>query len=621
MPFLTPIALLLGLLAIPIIVMYMLRLRRREVTVSSTLLWQRLVRDRQANAPWQRLRKNLLLFLQLLILAALVLALARPFLPTASIVSGHTIVLLDASASMQAHDETPTRFAAAQAELLYIINDLRGDDLMTLIRVGQFPDVLAAASRDRAALRQIVQNAQPDNAAADWATAVALANGAAQGFADARVVIVSDGRLPPELPPLPVETIFLPVGSSGENLALSALAVRDTGAGPQLFASVSNTGSREQSALLSIDLDDRLFDARNISVQPGQNVSIAVSAPPETAVIAARLSENETDYLQLDDSAWAVNAGGVSNRTLLVSEGNLFLEQVFGVLPGVEAFKSSPTAYSPDADYDLIVFDSVPLPDPLPAADILVINPTLENKSDLLQVGGVFTDTVAIRLADSPLLEYVDWRDVHIQEATAVQAPSLQTLVEAEGGPLLFAGEINGRRIAVLPFDLRASDLPLQIAFPILIANITGWLNPGSVFDASTSIKPGQPVTFTPGIDTTAVSVTKPDGSLWRAQVGKDELIFNETQMPGVYRVTLESDDASRPAGQFAVNLFDLAESTLQPAETIQIGQTTVETAVSNEQIGQRELWPWLAAAALFILAVEWWIYHRGTRLPKISIR
>ena len=225
-----------------------------------------------------------------------------------------------------------------------------------------------------------------------------------------------------------------------------------------------------------------------LAYNPVANVDTAVSAPPETAMIAARLSENETDYLQLDDSAWAVNAGGVSNRTLLVSEGNLFLEQVFGVLPGVEAFKSSPTAYSPDADYDLIVFDSVPLPDPLPAADILVINPTLENKSDLLQVGGVFTDTVAIRLADSPLLEYVDWRDVHIQEATAVQAPSLQTLVEAEGGPLLFAGEINGRRIAVLPFDLRASDLPLQIAFPILIANITGWLNPGSVFDASTSM-------------------------------------------------------------------------------------------------------------------------------------
>ena len=94
MSFLTPLSLLFGLLAIPIILLYMLRLRRREMRVSSTLLWQKLVRDREANAPWQRLRKNWLLILQLLILAALVLALARPFLPTNSIINGNVVVLL-----------------------------------------------------------------------------------------------------------------------------------------------------------------------------------------------------------------------------------------------------------------------------------------------------------------------------------------------------------------------------------------------------------------------------------------------------------------------------------------------------------------------------------------------
>ena len=61
MSFLTPLFLLLGLLAGPIVLMYMLRLRRREITVSSTLLWQKLLRDREANAPWQKLRRNLLL--------------------------------------------------------------------------------------------------------------------------------------------------------------------------------------------------------------------------------------------------------------------------------------------------------------------------------------------------------------------------------------------------------------------------------------------------------------------------------------------------------------------------------------------------------------------------------
>ena len=68
MSFLTPTFLALAALAVPIILLYMLRLRRREVPVSSTMLWQRLMQDREANAPWQRLRRNLLLLLQLLML-------------------------------------------------------------------------------------------------------------------------------------------------------------------------------------------------------------------------------------------------------------------------------------------------------------------------------------------------------------------------------------------------------------------------------------------------------------------------------------------------------------------------------------------------------------------------
>ena len=75
MHFLTPLGFLLAGLAIPILLLYMLKLRRRQVQVSSTFLWVQLLRDQQANAPWQKLKRNLLLILQLLILAALVIAL------------------------------------------------------------------------------------------------------------------------------------------------------------------------------------------------------------------------------------------------------------------------------------------------------------------------------------------------------------------------------------------------------------------------------------------------------------------------------------------------------------------------------------------------------------------
>src|SRR3954468_14777411 len=123
MAFLAPLALVSALIVAPIIVaMYLLKLRREERTVSSTYLWQRMVRDVEANAPWQRLRRNLLLLLQLLLLLLLALALARPFFATTGIAGRNLIVILDRSASMQATDVAPSRLEAAKKEAIDLID-------------------------------------------------------------------------------------------------------------------------------------------------------------------------------------------------------------------------------------------------------------------------------------------------------------------------------------------------------------------------------------------------------------------------------------------------------------------------------------------------------------------
>ena len=131
MSLLAPLGLLFGLLALPILLLYMLKLRRREVAVSSTLLWLALLRDRQANAPWQRIKRNLLLFLQLLILTGLVVGLARPALKVPSVARGSVVVLLDASASMAAQDVQPNRFEAARQVVRSLIDGLSGNAQMT----------------------------------------------------------------------------------------------------------------------------------------------------------------------------------------------------------------------------------------------------------------------------------------------------------------------------------------------------------------------------------------------------------------------------------------------------------------------------------------------------------
>jgi len=101
--------------------------------------------------------------------------------------------------------------------------------------------------------------------------------------------------------------------------------------------------------------------------------------------------------------------------------------------------------------------------------------------------------------------------------------------------------------------------------------------------------------------------------------VGEDEVIFTETEQPGLYAVSLRDSGGDRAAGSFAVNLFAPGESDIRPVDQIQIGQTTVETAAA-EDVGQREFWPWLLVIAVIVLIVEWWVHHRGARLPKFSV-
>ncbi len=652
MSFLAPWGLLLGLLAIPIVLLYMLRLRRKDTPVSSTLLWQMLLRDRQANAPWQRLKRSLLLLLQLLILAALVLAFARPVQRVRSVAAGSQVILLDASASMSAVDVSPTRFEAAKAIVRGLIQALPSNAQMTLILASQQPAVLASAEHDRTTLLKALDAAHPSQGEADWQTAFSVASGAAgksNSAEAAAIIIISDGGLPPDgLPPLPGEVRYIPVGSSLDNLAISALALRSANNHDELFASVTNYSSVPREVVLSFFIagmttgQDTLFKAQTIRIPASGQTSVTETDLPTPAqsntnslVYLAKLSRSDgssqpLDALPLDDTAFAVSQPPARRRALLVTRENLFLAQALNSIQGLAAYQAiaqpaldgsgESTVQLPSDAFDLYVLDgllptaagsSIPA---LPSGNLLLVNPPL---NPLFSVTGVFTQTQNAMVTESPLTQYLDWSRVQVKQARHVDLPAwAQVLVRVDGGALVFTGETQGRRVAVLTFDLHDSDLPLQIAFPILISNLVNYLIPPQAFDAPEGLQPGQSLVIRTEAGVNQVAVAAPDNTVTLLTPGENGVTFSGSGELGVYAVSFikpSSGTANQPipnAAFFAVNLFSPSESDIQPRPGLHIGRSEVTAAV-EEKLGQRDLWPWLALVGLAVLMLEWWVYFR----------
>ncbi len=611
MSFLAPLAFALLALIPVIIALYLLKLRREERTVSSTFLWQRMVRDVEANAPWQKLRRNLLLLLQLLLLLALIFALARPYVLTTGIAGRNLILIVDRSASMAATDMNGTRLEAAKAEALRLIDQLPDGGRATIIAIGGQMEVPVSASTDRRELRRAIEGLTIRNGGgSDLTQALGLAGALAAREFDSEVAIISDGQVTlPEQATLPVPVRFFPIGSRGDNVAISALVLQPGPGGQTLFAQATNYGGAPAQRRMVVELDGAIFNAYDLTLNPGEERSIVAEVPATVRQAVARL--DGADALPLDDRAWAVSPGTDRATVRIVTDGNRFLETAFGLLPGVQVTTVPTTTTTFTDTVALTVLDGV-TPDPLPPGNLLFVGP-LRSTALFSVTGELEFPVLRPATGNEPLLRNVAVSEVNVLRSAQIPKPVwARTIIDSDGGPILLAGEQGGRRVAVLGFALYNSDLPLQVAFPVLIANLVGYLAPGQGGEA-VQHAPGEPLLIPTPPDATAVRVTDPAGRVTTLTPQNNQAIYAGTDALGVYTMTIERQGAESLQRSVAINLFNAAESRVEPRRQLPLFQAGGRVvATTEERTARSELWRWLAWIALIVLIIEWLVYQRG---------
>jgi Ca-activated chloride channel homolog len=570
MPFTNPLA-LLGLLFVPLVVaMYLLKLRRDRTVVPSTLLWHRLVADVEANAPWQKLRRSLLLLLQLLLVIALALLAARPFLERPAGLARDLVLIVDASASMGATDIVPNRLESAKDAALAALRDLPAGGKVSVIAAGQTARVMASGTTDLGRVRQAIESIEVTATSGAMDDALALASALAARSGDAEILIATDAALadvPTTRVSAPVRV--LQVGREQKNQAIVALSVRTDPSGltKSAFISVANLALESADRRLEIYGDGALLEARDLRIDGSRRSDVVIdditqgNTRPidviEVRIIAAgEPGEGPPDQLGVDDRAWAIVPDDDLKQVLLVSDGDPYLEVALSHLPNIELYGRAPKDYDTTTgleEFELIIFEGF-LPRELPTSPVLLVGPP--RSGPLGQVTGTLKGPgIGTLSPDEPILNYVDLTTTHIAEARKMVLPDWARVVipGPAGSPLLYAGERAGIRTAVMAFEPRKSDLPLQVAFPILLANLTGELLGGSGLPVD-AVSPGTPVTLPLPVGAAGLHVQRPDGSgvdLAPGTAGGASVSFSQTDQLGVYVVSVipGSDPSPSPSG------------------------------------------------------------------------
>jgi hypothetical protein len=615
-----------------LVALYVLKLRRRRVEVPFADLWRRVLRDVESTALWKRLKQLLSLALQLTLLALLLFAIGDPRLQTSK--SGRTVaIVLDTSASMQAHDgRGATRMSQAIEAARRELRGLGGGDEALLISMDARPTPLTGLTNDDRELARALDGVHASDSPADLIGALRLAAASLRGRPHPTLVLIGDGAWTPsaidhlrlsgaaqldEVDLSGVDVRYQPVGTPADNLAITAFAVRRYRANQTAYEvlvevqrfSVENTTGKVPFQLELVQ-DGEVVNVERLELGPGEKLqrlypNLAGEGTQLEAVLR-KVGPGRLDALDVDDRAYALLPARKKVKVLLVSSGNLFLEGALLLDENLEVKKTAPAAYAAaDArSFDAVVFDGF-VPEAPPPTNALYLDP--HGESSPFAVKGELADPIVTETASThPLMRWVTLKDLNISRASRFQLkPGDVAVASSLREPILVAREEGGRKLVAFGFDLRKSDLPMRVAFPVLVVNAIDWFA-GADTGLMASYSTAQPWRLTAPAGASELEVRGPDGHATRLPVRDGRATFTATRV-GYYELTAPG----APRRLIAANLTSPAESALLTRRELVAHGQTLRPPEPGRAGMKRTIWSYLLLAVLLLTLFEWLTYNR----------
>ena len=599
-------ALVLATTAAAVALLYWLKPPPKRVVVPSSLLWDRLLREKKRSTWLDRLRWLISLLIALGIGLSVAAAIGRPEVGSGDAELDRITVVIDNSATMATRTSDGFRrwdHAVAEARSL-LQRGSAGGQFLVVDTAGQAPPTNPGDRRD----------------ALELLDGLTVSLGGQTQFpllpeSDAPLYFISDGVM---VDGIPAEAIPISVFEPADNVGITAFEIRAVPSAPftyQAFLEVTNSSPGPKEVAVRLSGSGASPRGETMSLQPGesQGRTVELSGFDRGPVRAAVTTDR--DAFAGDDFAYSFLPVRARTRILLVSPGSVYLENALVIESGVELIFRTPEQYDGRLAADVYIFDrwAPPSPPPGPALvflppDVSWMPPTLE-VVDSPQVGGWNRD--------HPVLQFVSLEDLRVNRAARVAVGGGQG-GDADGGrrpapgaadgevlvgdqrlPLIATFEIPERIIRV-GFALEDSNFRLQPGFPIFLSNALSWMTDEQVARSS---PPGRIE-----VPLAGAAVADLEGNVLTTWPLSDRTVFLAEE-PGLYTATRGTRRL-----RVAVNLADPERSAVNATgfgpEVRAAATPGILGAVEPGGWGE-ELWMLLLGMATVLVVGEWFTYNR----------